>query len=75
MINRIYTALAAAGIILLALFGIHRSGKKSGKAESKANTNEQILQNQETAKTVKDTVAAMPDASVRDKLRNSWKRK
>jgi uncharacterized membrane protein YhiD involved in acid resistance len=47
MINRIYTALAAAGIILLALFGIHRSGKQSGKQEQQAKHDAQEIQRQE----------------------------
>lgn len=74
MINRIYTYLAAAGIILLALFGIHRSGRKSGKIEERNGINEQILQNTKKAKTVEDAVAGMSDAE-RKRLRQKYTRK
>ena len=46
-LNRIYTYLATAGIILLALFGIHRSGKQSGKEQQQAKHDAQEIQRQE----------------------------
>ena len=71
--HRIYTYLAIAGTILLALFGIHRSGKQSGKQQAEAKTNEQILQNAKEAKAVKDTVAGMSDDAVRKRLREKYR--
>jgi hypothetical protein len=47
MINRIYTYLAIAATILLALFGIHRSGKQSGKAQKQSEHDKQEIQRQE----------------------------
>lgn len=41
MINRIYAYLATAAAILLALFGIHRSGKRQGREETEAEVKEQ----------------------------------
>lgn len=75
------------GIITLALllFGAHRVGKSQGKAETKADAQEQAASDAiaatkrrvefiKEASDVQKTVNHMPDDDVDHELRNEWKR-
>lgn len=69
MINRIYTALTAAGIILLALFGIHRSGKQAGKQQQEATHNAEQLKQIKAVQERIHHAGHISNDDVRDSLR------
>lgn len=69
MLNKIYLWIGLATAALLALLGIKSKAKSDGKQEAKQEQAQEIQKNVQKAKRVQDSVARLPDADVRDKLR------
>ena len=69
MINRIYQYLTLSIGLLLVLFGIHRSGKKSGKAQSEATHNAEQLKQIKSVQERIHKAGHISNDDVRDSLR------
>ena len=75
MLNKIYLYAGIALAAVLAIFGIKLKAKAEGKQEQKQEQAEEVYKNVQKAKRVQDSVARLPDADVRDKLRKRATRK
>ena len=75
MLNKLYLYGGIFLAAVLAFLGIKAKAKSDGKADAKQEQINEVVENVKEAKQVKDNIAKLPDADVRDKLRKHAKRK